>query len=132
MVRLGGAWLGRLGRARLGVAWLGKAGMARQGGAWPGQAGVARPGRAGQGGVGQAWQEYSGMTLACPVCGREMPVTPHRAGDRWTAQQVWLVQRLRALGATPKMCLRALQANCNPRVIEQLERRRRLSRKAAA
>jgi hypothetical protein len=70
--------------------------------------------------------------IDCPICGRAMTVTPHRPGYRWTAQQVWLVEKMRALGASPKMCLRALQANCSPRVIEQLERRRRLSRKAAA
>ena len=71
--------------------------------------------------------------IDCPICGREMPVTPRLGKHRWTAQQIWLVERMRALGASPKMCLRVLQGHdCSPRVINGLEHRRRRARKAVA
>lgn len=63
------------------------------------------------------------MTLACPICGRQMRVTPHAKYDRWTAAQLQLVERLRGLGFTKKIVARVLQANLTPGAIDQIETR---------
>jgi transcriptional regulator len=68
--------------------------------------------------------------IACPICGREMPVTPHYRREAWSAQQLWLVRRLRATGISQKAVARVL--GCHSRSIASLEARLRREQRSVA
>ena len=66
--------------------------------------------------------------IDCPICKRRMHVTVHAKYDRWTPEQLLLVERLRAFGFSKKLCARVLQADCTPGAIFEIERRHGWSR----
>lgn len=66
--------------------------------------------------------------ISCPICGREMNVRPRARAELWTRQQVWLVRKLRATGASRKLIARVL--GCPPSSISGLEARLRHERRA--
>jgi hypothetical protein len=67
--------------------------------------------------------------MDCPICGREMRVTPHLRMSTWTPAQILLVEKLRALGASSKLIQRVVGPGCTPHTISSLEARRRLERR---
>ena len=46
--------------------------------------------------------------IDCPICGRELGLPPHQPHTRMTAQEMWLVRRMRGIGAPLKMIGRVL------------------------
>jgi hypothetical protein len=41
-------------------------------------------------------------TLCCPICGRELGITPHARGTRLSRSHVWLLHKLRDIGMSAK------------------------------
>jgi hypothetical protein len=71
--------------------------------------------------------------IACPLCGiGTLPVTPHRPGRPWKAEQLAVAQRLRAVGLPAKAVARLFGDGNGQRALQDVAMRRRKRERVTA